>query len=159
MILPAHPERYDGSWRIVSVAVGTSGALEPTVSPLATHEEVHLSYTQRHKEARRLLDEVVAGRLSPLAMHLALHRMTADGLASFTGLGRRTVARHLAPDGFASATVAELRRYARVFDIQVADFFTFVRLPDGIGASVHAHQGELLQVVELEVRAPGTAAG
>lgn len=154
MILPARPERYDGSWRIVSVAVGASGALEPTLSPLATHDEVHLSYVARHKESLRLLEEVKAGRASPLALHLQLNRMTADALASFTGLSRRVVARHLEPQGFGSATVDELRRYARVFDIQVADFFGFVRLPDGVAATVSAHQDQLVQVVELALTPP-----
>lgn len=157
MIVSARPQAYDGSWRIVSLQVGDSGALEQTLAPLATHDEVHLSYIQQHKTTLRLKAEVIAGRASPLALHLELHRMSAAELATRTGLGKRTVARHLTPDGFGSATVDELRRYATVFDISIADFFVFIELPDGVEAAVTDHRAHLVQVVELRVTggAPG----
>ena len=64
-----------------------------------------------------VLEKVKAGRLSPLAYHMAANQMDVKLLAKYVGLSRWRVKRHLKPRPYA-ALKPELRaRYASVFQI------------------------------------------
>ncbi len=77
------------------------------------------------------IDEAVravrAGEKSPLAYHMARHLMNPGLLADYAGLSRWRVRRHLKPRPFARLKPEILARYARVFNLTVADLR---RVPD-----------------------------
>jgi hypothetical protein len=59
------------------------------------------------------------------------------------------VERHATPDGFARATVDELRRYARVFDVGVADFFSFVFVHGDLECAARRLLDRLIERVDV----------
>jgi len=152
MIVRDRPEAFDGHWKLVLFDVDQAGSLTSELTDPITHGDVPLYYVQRHKEILRLKAEVEQGTISPLAFFVDLNRLNVADLAARAGVGRGTVQKHLTPKGFDAATVAQLRAYARVFDISVADFFAFLHLPDGLEAATHDHQNHLVQVTDVKVR-------
>lgn len=68
-----------------------------------------------------LLAEIRAGKLSPLAYHMARSKMDAWLLAKYAGLSQKKIKRHLAADGFATIGADEMARYADLFDITVEE--------------------------------------
>ncbi len=64
--------------------------------------------------------EVKAGRVSPLAYHMAKHQMDVTLLAQYVDLWRWRVRRHLRPKVFAGLSEAILQKYADLFDVSVA---------------------------------------
>jgi hypothetical protein len=63
------------------------------------------------------LDKVKAGRLSPLAYHMAAHQMDVKLLAKYAGLSRIRVKHHLKPRVFERLKPEILKRYAQVFEL------------------------------------------
>jgi hypothetical protein len=152
MIIRDRPEDFDGRWKIVLFDVDESGALRGELKKPDTFDDVQLSYIQRHKELLRLKEALSSGKISPLALHLELNRMTVEELAARASVRRGTVRKHLTPTGFDAVTVEQLRRYARVFDVSVADFFGYLQVQEKIEATVTDHQGHLVQIVDLRVK-------
>lgn len=68
----------------------------------------------------RAREDVLAGRASPLAWHMARFHMNVGLLAAHTGMWRLRVRRHLRPEVFAKLGDDVLARYAKVFKIDVA---------------------------------------
>ncbi len=79
-------------------------------------------------ESLQLIDEritatkqaVAAGRLSPIAYYMELHRMDVPLLASYVGIHRWFVKRHFRPSRFDKLKDSTLKKYADVFGITVA---------------------------------------
>jgi hypothetical protein len=66
------------------------------------------------------LRKIEAGKLSPLAFHMANHQMTVGLLAKYARINRWRVKRHLKPRVFKRLKPSVLKRYADVFEIDVA---------------------------------------
>jgi len=62
---------------------------------------------------------VIAGQLSPIAYFMELNRMDIPLLASYVGIHRWFVKRHLHPTRFRKLKEKTLRKYADVFGITV----------------------------------------
>jgi hypothetical protein len=69
------------------------------------------------KEISSEIELIQAGKRSPLAYHMARNLMTVGLLASYAGLSRWRVRRHLKPAGFRRLDRDLLKRYADVFGI------------------------------------------
>lgn len=65
------------------------------------------------------LENVHAGKASPLAYHMARNQMDAGLLARYAGIGRLKVWLHLKPGPFRRLSPAVLKRYADALDIDV----------------------------------------
>jgi len=65
------------------------------------------------------LESIHAGRLSPLAFHMAINQMTVGLLSKYVRMNRWRIRRHLKPDVFKRLRPEMLRRYAEVFEIPV----------------------------------------
>ena len=63
--------------------------------------------------------EVLAGKKSPLAFYIEKNIMDIKLVASYMGMWRLTVKRHLKPKNFNKLSDETLRRYAEVFNITV----------------------------------------
>jgi hypothetical protein len=99
----------------VTYAVDERGRYTPV--PSAGWEPKNVSNRQAWEQIIRKVEEaraeVLAGRVSPLAFHMARNQMDAGLLASYMGLFRWQVRRHLKPAVFARLRPELLERYAR----------------------------------------------
>jgi hypothetical protein len=66
-----------------------------------------------------VLSKIRAGKLSPLAYHMARNQMNVGLLAKYVRYSRLRVWNHLRPWGFRRLTPDMLKRYAAVFDLEV----------------------------------------
>ena len=80
---------------------------------------------QAQAEVRAAIEEareqVLAGRASPLAYHMARRQMTVGLLAANSGIWRLRVRRHLRPRAFARLKRPVLQRYADALGMPVDD--------------------------------------
>lgn len=72
------------------------------------------------EQVQATLNKVKAGKLSPLAFHMVNNQMTMGLLAKYVRYSRWRVWLHLRPKGFNRLTPPMLKRYADVFEIDVA---------------------------------------
>jgi hypothetical protein len=122
-----------------------SGRLRSRVQPTEYGELIEQAYAQKREMSARLLARLAAGALSPIGYYLELQRLTVAELAARARVSGFKVRAHLTPAGFLKARVETLGRYARVFDVDVADFFQLLELAPGVGAERGAHGDRMLQ--------------
>ena len=152
MIVQAKGARYDGGWRLVMYDAGPDGKCAPELRKSDMDAEIEVYYLQREKEFARLHGRLFAGELSPVGFLLELQRLSPEEVAPRMRLRPSVVRRHATPAGFEAVTIEILRRYARVFDVAVADFFHFVEVGDELAASVRQGQGGLVQHVQVAAK-------
>ncbi|MDR2495812.1 MAG: hypothetical protein LBD21_01635 [Tannerellaceae bacterium] len=115
--------KYLGSTTIRDLyyAVDDSGQYVPVASTgwEPQNEALRITWDAIGEEAEAIRQEVLAGRKSPLAYHMEIHLMTPALLASYTGLNRKDIKRHLSPAAFAALDDYVLGRYAEAFGIDV----------------------------------------
>ena len=92
------------------VLVTSRGWQAETVATAA--EVAHIS-----EQLESVRADVEAGRLSPLAYHMAARLMTPNLLAASCGLWRWRVKRHMRPEVFARLPERVLARYAACLDL------------------------------------------
>jgi len=84
------------------------------------------------KEITLAIEQIRAGERSPIAYHMARNLMTVGLLASYAGVSRWRVRRHLKPAGFSRLDRSMLERYANVFGISPD---ALQKIPDDLEAS------------------------
>jgi hypothetical protein len=67
------------------------------------------------------LKKIEAGKLSPLAFHMVKNQMNVSLLSKYVGFNRLRVKRHLKPSVFRRLKPSILKRYGRVFEIEVEE--------------------------------------
>ena len=72
-------------------------------------------------ETMRAYGDVKAGKKSPIAFYQARHQMDLALLATYIGLPRWRVWRHLKPAVFAKLPIEMLQRYADLFGITISE--------------------------------------
>jgi len=151
MIIREKSEGYDGKFRLIMYEPDEQGRLSEQSRRSEMEEQIETYYEQRRLEMERLKAQVVNGEISPIALCMTYQQMTLPDLASRAKLSKRQVKRHLTPEGFREVTVELLQRYARIFDLAVADFFQFLLVKEGTEVS-DEHRGErLIQLVETSL--------
>jgi hypothetical protein len=100
------------------VTVPTCGWAPKNAALLQAWEVIH----EKVEEARQ---QVLQGTLSPIAYYMEENIMDVKLLASYIGLPRWKVRRHLKPSGFAKLDERVLRRYADLFRIPVEALTNF----------------------------------
>jgi hypothetical protein len=154
MILRSKPERYDGSWRQLLWETDDQGRCVSSMQRVEFDDMIDVYFEQRQKEFDRLLAKIMAGEISPVALYIQYHNMTVADVASRTRLGAARVRRHMTPGGFDGASIGMLKRYARVFGIDVGDFFCFTHVPDELSVDVASSPDRVVQRVKVS---PGPA--
>jgi len=86
------------------------------------------------KEISSEIDLIRAGKRSPLAYHMVRNLMNVALLASYAGLTRWRVRRHLKPAGFRRLDRDMLKRYADIFGISPEDLQKF---PARLASTLH----------------------
>ena len=77
------------------------------------------------QEIAKALKGIHAGKLSPLAFHMAKNQMNTRLLAQYAGFSRWRVKRHLKPAVFKRLNQAVLEQYSDVFGITVKQLREF----------------------------------
>ena len=149
MIIQSKAGQYDGSFRIPTYETGPDGKCRPELRKSDMDAEIEVFYQQREKEFARLHGRLFAGELSPIGFYQELQRLSPEEVAVRARLRPGVVKRHATPAGFEGVTIELLRRYARVFDVSVADFFHFVEPRVGLTAQVRPGQDGLVQHVSV----------
>ena len=105
------------------VTVPTCGWAPKNAALLQAWEVIH----EKVAEAR---NQVLQGRLSPIAYYMEKNLMDVKLLASYMGLPRWKVRRHLKPSGFAKLDGIVLGRYADLFRVPVEALTNFRGTPE-----------------------------
>ncbi len=153
MITRSTRAHHAGGARFVRYEPDESGRCSARLGESAFEEEIDVYYQQQQILVERLVPMVLAGEVSPLAAYMELHRMTPEDAAPRLRLRRGVVRSHMTRRGFERATVETLSRYARLFDVSVADFFQITHLAEGLAADVEHGPGRV--VARLSVRTEG----
>ena len=149
MIIRDERERYDGTFRLVTYDEDEAGNLVPNLTKSDMDDVIDSFYVQRQEEMQRLHEELVGGRISAVSFFMQLQNMTIRETAVRVGVGQGKVKKHMTPDGFHSASVKNLMRYARVFDVTVADFFQFTKIQGNLDVASEHMNERLLQHVTV----------
>ena len=100
------------------VTVPSHGWAPKNAALLQAWEVIH----EKMKEARQ---QILQGKLSPIAYYMEKNIMDVKLLATFIGLPRWKVRRHLKPAGFRKLDEMILRRYADIFHVPVEALTNF----------------------------------
>ena len=79
------------------------------------------AWTLIEEEVSQIVKKIKAGKLSPLAFHMAKNQMNVGLLSKYVGFNRLRVRRHLKPSVFRRLKPSVLKRYGRVFEIEVEE--------------------------------------
>jgi hypothetical protein len=153
MIVTGKRTTYDGSWRLIQYETDDQGEIKPALSKSHLDDVIDSYYVQREREFRRLLGELLEGRLSPIGFFVRWQHMTVPDVAARMRLRQSKVKAHLTPSGFRRADVETLERYARIFDVKVGDFFQFTQIDDALSVEVEHSVDGLVQHLKLATRA------
>jgi hypothetical protein len=149
MIIRDERERFAGGFRVIQYERDGDGRCVPTLRPPDAEAEIDQFYALRAEEFGRFYEQLCAGALSPVGFFLAYHKMSPKEVGPMVGLGARAVEKHAAPEGFARVTVDELKRYARVFDVAVPDFFSFVFVHGDLACASRRIGDRLLERIDV----------
>lgn len=149
MIIREKVEEYDGSFRLVMFESDGSGGYEPTSRKSDLDDQIASFYEQRRAELERLKKDLLAKRSSPIALYMTYQNLTVSDLSSRVRLRSWRVKKHLTYEGFRNVTVEVLQRYARVFNITVADFFQFLKICDDSEIKSEVKNDRLVQLLEI----------
>jgi hypothetical protein len=73
------------------------------------------------QEFEAIRQQVLDGKLSPLAYHIQTNLFNINMLSSYTGIPKRHVKRHLKPEKFNQLDDETLNKYAEAFEISVEE--------------------------------------
>ena len=83
-----------------------------------------------HEKVEEARQQVLQGKLSPIAYYMEKNIMDVKLLASYIGLPKWKVRRHLKPSGFTRLDENVLQRYADIFSIPVEAMTNFRERPE-----------------------------
>ncbi|MDR3269662.1 MAG: hypothetical protein LBT83_11435 [Tannerella sp.] len=87
----------------------------------AKNEALALTWEHISEEAEALRQEVLAGKKSPLAYHMEVRLFDMGLLASYTGIPKKTIKKHLQAGEFALLDDASLQIYAEALSMRVEE--------------------------------------
>ena len=159
MIIPEKADELSSPSMAVMYDADQDGKCVPTYKTAEFNEEIAVYYQQRAMELKRLYARLMAGEISPIGFFVEHHRMDIKDVASRARLGQSAVRKHLTPEGFNKVKVEILARYARIFDVALADFFSFVFVADDLRVVSKRRQGRILQEIKISADATETNTG
>lgn len=95
------------------------------------------------------LDKLKSGEISSIGFYMEVFNMAPADLAARVGIGSGKVKKHCTLEGFKKIKMSLLKKYADVFDIQMADLFRLDPFPPKDHAEkTVATQNEFVIIVE-----------
>ncbi|MDR2972772.1 MAG: hypothetical protein LBU83_12750 [Bacteroidales bacterium] len=77
--------------------------------------------SRQSQELETIRQQVLEGKLSPLAYHLQTNLFNLNLLSSYTGISKRRIRKHLKSDHFMQLDEKTLKLYAAIFEITVEE--------------------------------------
>jgi len=88
------------------------------------------AWEQVHEQAEQARRQVLTGRVSPLAFFMARGMFDIKLLSDYTGIPKRRIKAHLAPETFKHLDRGTLETYAQAFDISPEELVNGLPPPD-----------------------------
>jgi hypothetical protein len=129
---------------------------DASYGPLQTGSYMACNYLGDYFEKRQTFlknrrQELLDGRISPIAFYMDLVELAEGDLASRVGMSRRKVRYHMTPEGFAKLTLKTLLRYAEVLTVPPAMLLQILEYdPARIQVSHSPTQQELFTLIHIE---------
>lgn len=92
------------------------------------NEAIGLAWEEVYRHVEDIRQQVLAGKLSPLAFYMELNLMNPSILASYTGIPRWKVRRHLKMKHFIKLRPEVLSKYADVLNITAVELVDTMRI-------------------------------
>ena len=87
------------------------------------NEEASRMVMDNHiQELEPVRNQVLEGKLSPLAYHIQSNFFSIGLLSSYTGIPKRHIKKHLKPENFNQLNEETLKKYAAAFGFSVEEF-------------------------------------
>ncbi|MCK9611793.1 MAG: hypothetical protein PHR81_12650 [Bacteroidales bacterium] len=125
-----YAEKNDGSYGTVE---GGSYIIENDLDDF-WHKKNHLEKTLRER--------LYKGEITPVYYYMVLGEMTVAELAGRAKICKVKVRCHLKPSGFKKARVGDLGKYAKAFNIPLANFFQVIETSTGLNPNYHFYHEE-----------------
>ncbi|NOZ01885.1 MAG: hypothetical protein GXP54_08360 [Deltaproteobacteria bacterium] len=155
MIVRENGDRYDGSHRVVYYAPDEQGRCAPQHVKSEFDEQIESFYELREAELERLQGRLLAGEISSIGFFVHYCNMTVQDTAARMRTTQGRVRRHMTPEGFGGLKVRTLKKYAKLFDVAVADFFQFTHIAAGMNATAKRFHERLIQKVQVTIESEG----
>jgi len=153
MIISDEIIKFDNSYTMVQYKTDKNGNAEaivdsPPVAGKLKHGDDY--YQAKATELKRLTDEFLKGNISPIKLYVDMQNLDYKDLASRIKLPPSKVKKHLTPEGFKKVTVDLLQKYAKVFEVTIADFFHIISLKKGINIEEKKINDRLIQEITIK---------
>ena len=77
---------------------------------------------EHFQELETIIQQVLAGELSPLAYHIHKNLFSIPILFAYTGISKRHIKKHLKPENFNRLEEETLKKYAFAFRMTIEEF-------------------------------------
>lgn len=119
---------------------GTYGSIE-TGSYLIENDLDDFWAKMEHIE-RKVREQLTTNEVSAIRYYMVIEGLTTGELSKRAGIPAGKVKKHLTPKGFEKASVADLAKYAGVFNVPVANLFQVVLSSSGKNIKYHLYNKE-----------------
>jgi hypothetical protein len=111
----------EGKIRDVCYAIDENGQYTKVLSLgwEPKNEAIKLSWDVVYKRVEEVRNEVMAGKLSPIAFYMELNVMDVSIVSAYTGIPKRKVRKHLKMKKFQELIPIVLQQYATTFNVTV----------------------------------------
>jgi hypothetical protein len=92
------------------------------------NDAIRLAWNRVYENAEEIRQQVLSGILSPIALYMELNVMDVNILASYTGLPRRKVRKHLKMKGFRKLTPELIQTYADALTLTFDELIDIERI-------------------------------
>ncbi len=103
--------------------------------PMQTGSYISANYMDDYVYKRRnleidLREQLIRGAISPVRFYMVFEDLTLSELAARAGIRQSKVKKHLEPKLFGTVTIEELRKYAMVFNVPIANLLQIILVKD-----------------------------
>jgi hypothetical protein len=93
-----------------------------------TSQYLDFFYEKKQRLEFRLRQELIENKISPVHYYMSLQDLSPSDLALRAKVSRKMLKKHLTSEGFKLARISHLKEYARVFNVQLVNFFQILQL-------------------------------
>jgi len=79
---------------------------------------------EQFRKLEAVRQQVLGGKLSPIAFHIQKNLFSITILSSYTGISKRHIKKHLKPENFSQLDKKTLEKYAEAFKISIEEINT-----------------------------------
>lgn len=134
---------------------GTYGSVE-TGSYLIENDLDDFWVKMTHIE-KTMREKLIKGEISPVHYFMVVEELTPSELAKRSGIAAAKVKKHLTPEGFMKAKVADLAKYTRVFNIPFSNLFQVILSSKGTNIKHHLYNQEEDRTEKYTIHQQGTS--